>query len=106
MEWTAWNNGSFHSSGAGYGFKVPIDDRAKFFKRAWGSVVVELPSNNEFIEVILNIDKESFWNDSCRELISKKIGQWLISQKFAQWPKGEPPKFNVRLVSQGKFRVI
>jgi hypothetical protein len=106
MESTAWNNGSFHSSGAGYGFKVPIDDRDRFFERSWGSVVVELPLNNEFIEVILNIDKESFWSESCRELISKKIGQWLISQKFAQWPKGEPPKFNVRLVSQGRFRNI
>lgn len=21
MEWTAWNNGSYHSSGGGYGFK-------------------------------------------------------------------------------------
>jgi hypothetical protein len=54
MEWTAWNNGSFHSSGAGYGFKVPIDDRDRFFERSWGSVVVELPLNNEFIEVIMN----------------------------------------------------
>ncbi|MBC2712652.1 MAG: hypothetical protein HGJ94_17195 [Desulfosarcina sp.] len=106
MEWTAWNNGSFHSSGAGYGFKVPIDDRDKFFRRSWGSVMVELPSNDEFIEVILNIDKESFWNDSCRELISKNIGQWLICQKFASWPTGEPPKFNVRLVSRGRFRII
>jgi hypothetical protein len=106
MEWTAWNNSSFHSSGAGYGFKVPIHDREKLFKRSWGSVIVELPSNNKFIEVICNIDKNSFWNDKCGELISKKIGQWLIGLKLAPWPTGEPPKFNVRLVSQGRFRII
>jgi hypothetical protein len=51
MEWTAWNNGSFHSSGAGYGFKVPIDDRDRFFERSWGSVVVELPLNNVLLRL-------------------------------------------------------
>jgi hypothetical protein len=51
MESTAWNNGSFHSSGAGYGFKVPIDDRDRFFERSWGSVVVELPLNNVLLRL-------------------------------------------------------
>jgi hypothetical protein len=69
---TAWNNGAHHDTGAGYGFKVSIHDRDNYFSREWNEVTIYL----EGVEnpIIVNIDKKSFWNDQCRELISKEIG--------------------------------
>jgi len=106
MEWTAWNNGSHNKTGSGYGLKVPTIDRDKHFKRVWGTVTLELPISNEYKKVCVNIDKDSFWGDECRELISKEIGQWLQSQGLAPWPKKSPPKFKLAILSPGHFRII
>lgn len=46
----------------------------------------------------LNTDKESFWNDTCRELISKEIGIWLINNGKAPWPKGRPSRLRLEPV--------
>jgi len=91
MEVTAWNNGKHHPSGAGYGFKLSPEDRDRYFKKEWGKVYIRFPGHAKEIEV--NIDKPSFWNQSCRELISKDIGKWLISSRLAPWEPGHPPKF-------------
>lgn len=72
MKVVAWNNGQHHASGAGYGFKVARTDRDRFFETSWESVILVLPNG---IEIDVNIAKDSFWSDSCRELISKGIGQ-------------------------------
>ncbi len=90
---TGWNNGKHHTSGAGYGLKIPRKDRDQLFDPKWPSVFILFPDRDEPIE--LNIKKASFWNDKCRELISKKIGLWLIEQGHAPWPSGQPPKFNL-----------
>lgn len=69
---TAWNNGSHNESGAGYGLKVPYSDRNQYFKRVWGTVLLELEGYPHLVEV--NIRKKSFWEGTCRELIRKDIG--------------------------------
>ncbi len=71
----AWNNGRRHASGAGYGLKIAADARDAFFHRDWGTVVLHLSGRTRPMTV--NIDKASFWNDTCRELISRDIGSWL-----------------------------
>jgi|HubBroStandDraft_1064217.scaffolds.fasta_scaffold3690907_1 hypothetical protein len=43
LVWTAWSNGKFHLSGAGYGFKVSIQDRDRYFNRTWKEVTLVLP---------------------------------------------------------------
>ena len=103
MKVTAWNDGKQLESGAWYGLKLSIEDRDRYFKKAWSTVFVELPDNRPIIEV--NIAKPSFWNKTCRELISQEIGIWLRSEGLAPWTKGKPPKFE--LVSKGdrNFRV-
>lgn len=106
MIWTAWNNGEHHVTGGGYGFKIDSDDRDRFFDRGQGSVIVILPSQPEDVEVVVNTKKSSFWNETCRELINKKIGQWFIKNNHAPWPVGNPPKFNVQLESGNRFRLI
>jgi len=100
---TAWNNGAHHESGAGYGLKISAGDRDRYFRREWGSVILELEGVLDPISV--NIDKPSFWDPACGELISKEIGQWLRSNAKAPWPKWRPPKFSMEPISDNRFFV-
>lgn len=89
---TAWNNGKYFSSGAGYGLKIKRIDRDSFFNRDWHDVILMLPEMRQ--ELTININKASFWN-GCRELIHKDIGLWFFSNQYAPWLKGNPPKFEL-----------
>lgn len=100
MKVTAWNNGSYHQSGAGYGLKISAIDRDRHFKKAWKSVLIGLPDGSD---VEVNTNKASFWNDSCRELISKEIGAWLIERGYAPWPMRAPPTFELEPVGERRF---
>jgi len=102
IEVTAWNNGEWHTSGAGYGLRVPPKDRDKFFKKEWKLVKLVLEDISNSIEV--SIDKSSFWKD-CPELISKKIGEWLLKRRFAPWKEGPPPKFLMVPLGENRFHV-
>jgi hypothetical protein len=82
---TVWNNGFHHADGNGYGLKIDVRDRDAFFRREWKTVLLELDGESTPIEV--NIDKDSFWNETCRELISVRIGKWMIKNKLAPWEK-------------------
>ncbi len=101
MKVTAWNNGKHHRTGAGYGLKLAVSDRDRYFRKSWKTVVVHLP-NGENAEV--NTAKASFWNESCRELINRKIGQWLLETHKAPWPAGAPLKFE--LIPQGEKHFV
>lgn len=103
MEVTAWNNGSHHTTGSGYGFKVSIVDRDQFFKKEWKYILLEIEGEPEVISV--NIDKATFWNDTCHELIHKSIGKWMLKHGLAPWIKGKPPKFILETVEGNRFRV-
>lgn len=103
MIWTAWNNGKHHSTGAGYGFKVPIYDRDTHFDPSWKYIKLDLPSDFGTDTVLINVDKPSFWDKTCHELISKEIGQWLIKRELAPWEKNDPPKFKVTSVGKAHF---
>ncbi|GAB4045772.1 hypothetical protein [Spirosoma litoris] len=106
MIWTAWKNGKHHSPGVSYGFKLKVQDRDQFFSRDWETITLILPSQFQDATVTVNVNKSSFWNDTCRELISQEIGKWLIDKNYAPWQKGKPPQFNVDLVGDRQFRVI
>ena len=92
---TAWKGGS-------YGLKVSIADRDRYFEKSWKSVFLELP-NGRYAEA--NIDKPSFWNDSCRELIGSEIGKWFKDFGLVPWPKGSPPKIEILSLGNRQFRV-
>jgi len=100
---TAWNNGGWKISGAGYGIKITARDRDHWFRREWKSVRLILPGDSVPIEV--NTDKASFWNNRCRELISSRLGAWMIAQKLAPWPSGEPPRFRLLRTGEKVFSV-
>ena len=100
---TAWNNGKYFPDGTGYGLRINIQDRDKFINRSWEYLLVDLEGKEKPIS--LNIQKKGLWNGSCRELISKEIGVWLLKKKFAPWKKGNPPKFNLVSVESNHFRL-
>ena len=99
---TAWNNGEHHPTGAGYGFKIAIQDRDAHFNQNWTTVVVLLPSG---VEVEANINKSTFWGNPCRELINKQFGMWLLERGLAPWKKGHPPRFELSYISANRFRL-
>jgi hypothetical protein len=99
IEVTAWSNGRPSSTGAGYGLKISETDRDRVFKRDWRSVQINFPDGKVSI---VNIEKASFW-DRCRELISVEIGKWMLSNRFAPWPRGKPPKFVLLPRGDGVF---
>ena len=94
MDVTARNNGQHHSTGAGYGFKLNAADRDANFERSWRTVFVSLPGSQREVEV--NVAKPSFWSETCRELISREFGRWLIDNGYAPRPSGAPPRFHLR----------
>ena len=98
---TAWNNGSYRMSGAGYGIKLNPRDRDRYFEKP--NAFLKLEGKTGDIEV--NTDKPSFWNYMCRELISKEIGLWLIRNDKAPWMKGQPPKLQLEPVGERTFKV-
>lgn len=101
---TAWNNGQHHATGAGYGLKIDVRDRDQYFRREWRSVILKLEGEDGTIEV--NIAKPSFWNATCRELISAAIGCWLLKNRLAPWPKNRPPKLILEPMAEpGHFRL-
>lgn len=89
---TAWNNGQHHRSGAGYGLKISATDRDRYFRREWRTVQLSIGTD---ATILVNIDKDSFWNDTCRELISADLGRWMLANRFAPWPSGRPPRFTL-----------
>ena len=101
---TAWNNGKHHASGAGYGFRVDLVDRDRYFRREWGTAVLHLQGSLE--PVVVNIDKDSFWGPVCRELISKEIGHWLSLNKMAPWHKRRPPKLMMKSTGANEFDIL
>ncbi len=99
---TAWNNGTHNPIGTGYGLKIDAEDRDRFFRKDWENVVLRLEGEKD--EVTVNVSKKSFWNNECRELISKKVGLWLVKHGKAPWPKGCSPKIRLELTTGNRFR--
>lgn len=52
----AWNNGSYHQTGAGYGLKLAAADRVAHMRRAWGRIFLFLTGRRE--PALVNIDKD------------------------------------------------
>jgi hypothetical protein len=99
---TAWNNGKHHQSGAGYGLKISVADRDRYFQRQWRTVQLRIGAKRP---ITVNTDKASFWNGSCRELISVELGRWMLTNRFAPWPSGQPPRFTLIPQGRGVFEI-
>ncbi len=102
---TAWTNGRPLPTGVGYGLRISAADRDAYFDSSWQTIHLALPYSSRFITVPVNAGKASFWR-SCRELISKEIGLWLIRHRLAPWPKGPPPRIEVEAIGRSRFRAM
>ena len=98
-----WNNGKHHLTGAGYGLKISLENRDRFFNRNWQTVILHLQGYHRPIEV--NVAKASFWNRTCRELIKKDIGIWLYQNDKAPWTSGQPHEVKIKLIGDREFNV-
>lgn len=97
---TAWSNGSPSRTGAGYGLKFTIEDRDRYFKPRWKTVVLELDGGHTVGATL----SDAFWRN-CAELRSAGIGKWLMANGAAPWPKGNPPQVIVTHVDRNRFAV-
>jgi hypothetical protein len=104
MTVTAWNNGRHLQSGGGYGIKIEAVDRDRYFVPKTDEVVILLDDGSAPFRV--NTKKWSFWSPTCRELISKRIGLWMLNHKIAPWPVGCPPKLRLDPDGVGAFRLL
>jgi hypothetical protein len=100
MRVTAWNNGSHRSTGSGYGIRVSPEDRNLYFSRGWDHVVVDLDTSGRAAVPLSG----SFWA-RCTELRSADVGRWLLSQRLAPWPKGNPPSLSLVHLGGNAFRL-
>ncbi len=101
MKVSAWNNGAFHPTGAGYGLRLDPVDRDRRFDRSWADVTLDLPHGIKDVRVKL---LRSFWRD-CPELRSAAVGRWLIAGGHRRWPRRKPPVLTLTHVSGNHFRV-
>ena len=100
MKVTAWNNGNWHPSGAGYGIKIRPDDREQHFDRSWPDVRIQLEGNGT-VTVRLST---SFWR-ACKELRKKEIGSWIQAQGLSSWPSRQPPQFELMPLGSRNFKL-
>jgi hypothetical protein len=98
MHATGWHNGGPPLEPSGYGLKFVARDRDKYFDDEWQTVVLGLEGSDD---VTIDLTK-SFWR-SCTELRSAHVGQWLLAQDAAPWPKGSPPGIVVTPESGNRF---
>ncbi len=101
MTFTAWNNGD-----KGFGFKISAEERDKYFSKDIHTVIIQLPQKGSLLNVECNTNKASFWNETCKELISSKIGNWLKENKFYPWTDGIPPKFEAEKINENTYIVL
>ena len=105
FEATAWNNGGWHDTGAGYGLKISAADRDRHFGRDWETVTLRLVGERTSRVAEANVAKKTFWNAQCRELIKLEIGQWFIENGFHRWSRDAPPRFRMIPVAVREFEV-
>src|SRR3954471_4032950 len=98
MHATAWHNSVPSTDPTGYGIKFTKPDRDRYFRTEWDSIVLELDESEETSVPLA----PSFWR-SCSELRSGAIGQWLIDQRVAPWPRGNPPGVVVHHLDGNRF---
>jgi hypothetical protein len=93
---SAWYDG--HST---YGVRILGREVSLWFRPEWNHVTLFFPDRNDGIEVPLT---ESFWHGS-PELRSPQIKEFFLRHDLVDWPKKEPPLFELESAGGGVFRL-
>lgn len=98
---SAWKIGTSNiKTGSGYGIRIKLKDRNRYFSRDWNSVKIKIDSDKDFD---VNLSK-AFWG-KCPELRSKWIGKWMLKQGFVPWPKFKPPKLKLEPIGDRTYKL-
>ena len=93
----------YQATDAGYGIKISLQDRERYFDRTWQTVILHLSGLENPVEV--NVAKPSFWNRTCGELIKKEIGNWYLRGHSPRWTRGNPPTVRLKQIAEREFFV-
>lgn len=86
---SSWNNGSpNHITGTGLGLRIDAHYQPSIFNQ--GFTTIDLYHKGNLIAKSVNVA-----NKSCRELIHKDIGLWLIQNRWDTWPANQPHRFTI-----------
>jgi hypothetical protein len=95
---SAWKGGR-----STYAVRVRLQDRQTYFNSNWTIIEVEL--DGEFHEFSLT---PGFWN-KCPEFCdrgTRVIREWLQRHHALEWPKNEPPQFELIALGGNRFRLL
>lgn len=98
MEVSAWSSG-----GGTFGIRVGLPNRNTYFDRSWSEIEVEI--DGQFYRFALT---PGFWKQcpEFRDSGGTVIRDWLQQHHMLDWPTGEPPRFQLLSLRDGRFRLI
>lgn len=98
MEVSAWTNGS-----GTYGIRIGFPNRDQFFQPAWSEIEVEIDGQCHLFQLT-----EGFWHHcpEFRDSGSVVICDWLQRHRTLDWPKGQPPRFELIPLGGNRFRLV
>lgn len=97
MEATAWSNGK-----STYGVRVGSRNRARFFEGRPERIEVEIDGQRHEFELT-----SGFWKKcpEFRDSGGTAIRDWLAQHHTMNWPKGSPPRFELRHLGSNRYRL-
>lgn len=95
MQVSGWSNGA-----GTCGLRIGLQNRDQFFDSSWTSI--EILIDKELVEVPVSA---GFWNQ-CPEVRHPRLREWLREHRTLEWPRGRPPKAELRPVADRRFRLI
>ncbi|MCE9565759.1 MAG: hypothetical protein K8U57_27355 [Planctomycetes bacterium] len=102
MQASAWKNTGSKIEGQTYGIRVGFPNRDEHFKGVGSSIRVEIEGTEYTFEIT-----GGFWN-KCPEFRDDAAGtirKWLERHHSLTWDKGQPPRFELTRVAQGRYRL-
>ena len=100
---SAYNNGEFSKTGAGYGFRIKNSDVKKNSDLLTSEIFLTLDKKGKSVKVRINQDLVS--NGDRVVFTSKEIGRWLILNKMDDWNDGKPPEFIMTHLKKNEFEI-
>lgn len=95
MEASAWSSG-----GGTYGVRVGVANRDRYFEPSWAEIEVEIDGQPHRFALT-----PGFWNKcpEFRDSGGTAIRDWLRQHHTLDWPKGEPPRFQLKPLGGNRF---
>ncbi|MRW83032.1 hypothetical protein GJ698_02870 [Pseudoduganella sp. FT26W] len=103
MEVSAWKNGRASNPRVVYGIRVGVENRAAYFPVERDVIVVEMDNEEHTFHLTDGFRRK------CPEFRDSKgtaIRDWLARHRTTDWPRGRPPRFELHVLGDGRFRLV